>query len=167
LRPGVKVQQSGKRAALRDGPQSLGQLRRDRDWSPQALLKLVMEHPDQFSMTQVVEKGRQHPAIELGSELSAEAKRFVAVVRGGGKNGVTDLKIFRLCKITTPKSLELSGHFLIWFQCRNGEPKFSFFGSRSRKGQKLGTRTITTWRTSARRTSSRRTSARRTSAGRD
>jgi hypothetical protein len=96
---------------LRDGPVSLGELRRSRNWQPEALLRVAREHPDGFTTTSVIEGGHQHPAIEISSELSDEARKFVKMVREGGKAGVAGAKIWRLHQITTARAVELAGEF--------------------------------------------------------
>jgi hypothetical protein len=116
-----------KALAEADGPVSLGELRRTREWQPQPLLKLVTEHIDQFTMTQVIESGRLHPAIEAQSELNAEAKSFVKAVREGGKNGVTAAKLWKLYKIKTETSVHLAGEFPDLVSTRRKGLKTYFF----------------------------------------
>src|SRR5260370_2153360 len=89
-------------------------------------------------MTSVVEERHQHAAIELGSELSDESKRFVSTVRGSGRNGIAALKIFRLHKITTPRSLELAGQFPDLVSVQKKGTRVQFFWRPQRESGKTG-----------------------------
>jgi hypothetical protein len=81
--------------ALEDGPKSLGDLRRMHELPPETVLRLIAEFPDRLLETTTIVRGRQTPAVALGSELSEDAKLFIALVRGGGKAGISGQKLYR------------------------------------------------------------------------
>jgi hypothetical protein len=96
---------------LKDGPISLGALRRGHDFDPSALLRVVRDYPDRFALTTVIEDKHQHPAIEARSELSGEARTFVMAVRGGGMRGITGLKLAHTYKLKASESAALAKQF--------------------------------------------------------
>jgi hypothetical protein len=75
---------------------------------PESALRVIRDYPDRFSETEVTDKGRMAPAIELASELSEDQKIFVISVRNAGEKGIASSTLWRHKKVKSQDSAKFA-----------------------------------------------------------